>query len=58
VKALDERFGFRIGFGIEALMRMAVAAEKACRRSTSPFSARPTITGPPAPSPKGRRGAE
>src|SRR5258707_61267 len=29
VKALDERFGFWIGFGIEALMRMSVAAEKA-----------------------------
>src|SRR5258708_4057978 len=29
VKALDERFGLWIGFGIEALMRMSVAAEKA-----------------------------
>src|SRR6266446_1517495 len=29
LKALDERFGFRIGFGIEALMRMAVATKKA-----------------------------
>src|SRR5712671_3706008 len=29
LKALDESFGVRIGFGIETLMRMAVAAEKA-----------------------------
>jgi hypothetical protein len=29
MKPLDEGLGFRIGFGIEALMRMAVAAEEA-----------------------------
>src|SRR5215469_2091484 len=29
LKALDERFGSRISFGIEALMRVAIAAEKA-----------------------------
>ena len=29
MEAIDQRLGFRIGLGIEPLMRMAIAAEKA-----------------------------
>jgi len=40
VEALDQRLRFRIGVGIEPLTGMAVAAQKASSRSTSPSSAR------------------
>ena len=49
MEALDQRLRLGIGVGIEPLVRMAVAGQETLSRSTSPLSAWPTITGPPAP---------